>query len=227
MASEALTAGAIKVTSKTMPEEQIGKILSTPGIVFTDGHFEYPVSNNEQAGNHLQSVFLIEPIANNQQYVDWIVDDIARWLEDEHIELDVVFAPAQPAVKIIVEALAKKKNLRTVFWEYLPGGWFGSKVVAGALKPNDRVLVFNGVSQQGRCVGNRLPSFVDALGGQTVAAAVFAKGTAAGVKAAEERFGDKLYSTIQVSIPISTPEACPTCKSEPSKKLIPWTDLKP
>ncbi len=227
MASDALTAGAITVTSKTIPEEQIEKILSTPGIVFTNGHFEYPVSNKEQTGNHLQSVFLIEPIAANKQYVDWIVDDIAGWLESEHIEVDVIFAPAQEAVKIIVDALAKKKNLRTVYWEYLPGGWFGQKVVAGQVKPDERVLVFNGVSQQGRCVGLRLPSFVEKLGGQTVAAAVFAKGTVEGVKDAEKKFGDRLYSTIQVSIPISTPDTCTVCKNDPSKKLIPWTQLKP
>ena len=218
---------AITATSKTMPGEKLGKILSTPGIVFTNGHYEYPVSNKEQAGNHLQSVFLIEPIAANAQFVEWIVDDVIRWLESEHIEIDAVFAPAQPAVKIVVDVLAMKLGVKSVYWEYLPGGWFGSKVVEGELKPGDRVLVFNGVSQQGRCVGNRLPGFVDALGGTTVAAAVFAKGTAEGVKAAEERFGSKLYSTIQVTIPISTPDSCSICKSDPSKKLVPWTELRP
>lgn len=227
MASDALIAGAITVTSKTIPEEQIAKILSTPGIVFKNGHFEYPVSNQEQTGNHLQSVFLIEPIAANKQYVDWIVEDIANWLDKEHIEVDVVFAPAQEAVKVIVDALAKKKNLKTAFWEYLPGGWFGQKVVGGEVKAGDRVLVFNGVSQQGRCVGLRLPSFVEKLGGETVAAAVFAKGTTEGVKEAEKKYGDKLYSTVQVSIPISTPDTCHICKNDPSKKLIPWTELKP
>ncbi|MBX9770951.1 MAG: hypothetical protein K2X29_06250, partial [Candidatus Obscuribacterales bacterium] len=150
MASDALIAGAITVTSKTIPEEQIAKILSTPGIVFKNGHFEYPVSNQEQTGNHLQSVFLIEPIAANKQYVDWIVEDIANWLDKEHIEVDVVFAPAQEAVKVIVDALAKMKNLKTAYWEYLPGGWFGQKVVGGEVKAGDKVLVFNGVSQQGR-----------------------------------------------------------------------------
>lgn len=225
--ADQLTAGAITVTSKTMPADKIGQILSTPGIVFTDGHFEYPVSNNEQKGNHLQSVFLIEPIAANQQFVDWLVDDVVRWMDASKIQVDAVFAPAQPAVKTIVDELAKKKNLQAVYWEYLPGGWFGNKVVSGELKPGAKVLVFNGVSQQGRCVGNRLPSFVESLGGQTVAAAVFAKGTAPGVKDAEQKFGDKLYATVQVNIPISAPSDCSICKKDPSSKPIPWIQLKP
>lgn len=226
MASDALTAGAIAVTSKTMPPEQIDKILSTPGIVFKDGHFEYPVSNKDQRGNHLSCLFLIEPIAANDQYVDWIVGDIVKWLESEQIEIDTVLAPAQPAVKILVNALAKRRNIEVAYWEYLPGGWFGTGIVEGGIKPGAKVLVFNGVSQQGRCVGARLPSFVESLGGHTVAAAVFAKGTAEGVKAAERRFGKKLYSTIEVSIPISSPDLCPICKTQPAKKLIPWTELK-
>lgn len=225
--TDALTAGAIKVTSKTMPDEKIGQILSTPGIVFTDGHFEYPVSNDEQIGNHLQSVFLIEPIVANAQFVDWIVDDIVGWLDKNSIVVDSVFAPAQPAVKTIVDKLAQKKNLQAVYWEYLPGGWFGSKVVSGELKAGAKVLVFNGVSQQGRCVGNRLPLFVENLGGQPIAAAVFAKGTAEGVMAAEQKFGDMFYSTIQVHIPISAPADCSICKHDPTSKPTPWTELKP
>lgn len=225
MPSDALSAGSIKITSKTMPEAQIGKILSTPGIVFKDGHFEYPVSSKESIGNHLQAVFLIEPIAANPEFVGWIADDIIRWMDEEQIAVDVIFAPAQPAVKVIVNEIAKRRGANAVFWEYLPGGWFGSKVVEGEIKPGQKVLVFNGVSQQGRCVGNRLPGFVEILGGQTVAAAVFAKGTAEGVRAAEQRFGNKLYATVQVAIPIATPEACSTCRNEPNSKLIPWTDL--
>jgi hypothetical protein len=225
--ADALTAGLITVTSKTMPADKIGQILSTPGIVFTNGHFEYPVSNKDQVGNHLQSVFLIEPIAANQEFVDWIVDDILRWMDANNIQVDTVFAPNQPAVKTVVDALAKKKNLQAVYWEYLPGGWFGNRVVSGELKPRAQVLVFNGVSQQGRCVGVRLPSFVESLGGQTVAAAVFAKGTAPGVLDAEQKFGDKLYATVKVHIPISTPSDCSICKIDPSSKPIPWTQLKP
>ncbi|MBX9878734.1 MAG: hypothetical protein K2Y22_09790 [Candidatus Obscuribacterales bacterium] len=225
--ADALIDGAITVTSKTMPADKIGQILSTPGIFFKDGHFEYPVSNDEQIGNHLRSVFLIEPIASNAQFVDWIVEDVARWMDAQKIKVDAVFAPAQPAVKTVVDKLAQKKNVQAVYLEYLPGGWFGSKVVSGELKPGAKVLVFNGVSQQGRCVSNRLPFFVENLGGQPIAAAVFAKGTADGVKAAEQKFGDMFYSTIQVNIPISAPADCSICKHDPSSKPTPWTQLKP
>ncbi len=217
---------SLKVTSTTMPDQQIGTILQTPGIFFGPGHYLYPAREGNRSGNHLDAVFLIEPIAANEQFIDWIVSDVCRWIQKENIQFEVIFAPAQPAVQKMVHKLAAATRAREAFWEYLPSGWFGDKLVSGEVKPGDRVLVFNAVTQQGRCVGERLPAFVEGLGGKPVAAAVFAKGTAGGVKAAEERYGPKFYASVQVTIGIETPEQCHICKKDGSAELIPWTQLR-
>jgi len=222
--SETATRGW-KIISRTIPDGQIGEILSTPGIFFEHGHYLYPVSDEKRQGNHLDAIFLIDPISGKDQCVQALVDDICRWLKKEAIDPDVIFAPAQAAVRTIVERLAARIGKRTAFWEYLPSGWFGDKLVSGEVRAGDRVLVFNGVSQQGRCVGERLPEFVESLGGQTVAAAVIAKGTAPGVAAAEKRFGSKLYATLQVDIRVQQPEGCSICQ-ESGGTPTPWTDLR-
>lgn len=221
-------ARAIRVTSPTVPDEQVEAMLRTPGAYLPSGHFLYPADEAGKKGNHLTSLFLVEPIAANMQYVEWIVDDIERWQLKEGLTFDLVFAPAQMAVKTIARQIAARLGIRQAYWEYTPGGWFGEKIVEGAVKPGDRVLVFNGVTQQGRCVGERLPSFVEAAGGIVAAAAVFAKGTADGVAAAEKRYGSRFYSMVQVDIVVAAPSACQLChgaSSEPPA-LIPWTKYR-
>lgn len=219
----------LRVTSDSFPKEKINEILATPGIYVTGGHFEYPVTEGNRVGNHLDSVFIIEPIAENSKFVDWIVDDILNWMEKHDIQFDVIFGPAQPAVQTIVDKLAERTGTRQAYWEYFPSGWFGAKLVSGEVKPGERVLVFNGVTQQGRCVGERLPAFVEGLGGNPIAAAVFAKGTASGVTIPENKYGDKFYSAVQASIQISPPNECANCKSSASgsqDKLTPWTVVR-
>jgi orotate phosphoribosyltransferase len=218
--------GAVKVVSPTMPEDQIKQILGTPGVYHADGHFQYPVSEGGKVGNHLDSLFLLEPIVKNDQYIEWIVDDICRWIAAEKLEFDVIFAPAQMSVTFLVEKLASRLNARKAYWEYTYGGWFGAELVEGEVKKGDRVLVVNGVSMRGRCVGDRLPRYVENLGGTVVAAAVFAKGTAPGVADAEKRYGKNFYATVQVDIKVAAPQDCQQCAVEPTTELTPWTTLR-
>jgi orotate phosphoribosyltransferase len=216
----------ITVVSQTFPPEQLKKILETPGVWFCDGHFEYPVRQGDLLGNHLDALFILKPIAQQAQFVDWIVDDISRWIQQNNIEFDTIFAPAQDAVKAIAHRIADRNGAREVYWEYHRSGRIGSKCVEGEVKPGDRVLVFNGVSLQGRSVGERLPAFVDSLDGTVVAAAVFAKGTAPGVVAAEQHYGNKLYSAIQVDIKVQPPDTCIRCASGSESDLVAWTELR-
>lgn len=220
--------GAIKVTSATAREDEVRAILSVPGVFIASGHFQYPVSESGKVGNHLTSLFLIEPIARNEQYVEWIAADICLWAQAEKLAFDLIFAPAQPAVKVLARRIAERLRLAEAYWEYTPGGWFGSRLVEGTIKEGDRVLVFNGVTQQGRCVGERLPAFVEAAGGKAVAAAVFAKGTAAGVSAAEKRFGRNFYAMVQVDITVASASDCVVCRdsSHGAEELTPWTRFR-
>jgi orotate phosphoribosyltransferase len=215
----------VKVTTQTMPKEQVTRLLDTPGISHRGGHYQYPVDDGDMRGSHLDSIFVIEPIAAETEYINWIVADIKRWLESEKIEFEVIFAPAQPAVMRLVDQLSFETGKRAAYWEYKSTGWFGDKLVSGKIDKGDKVLVMNGVTQQGRCVGERLPSFVSKLGGETVAAAVIAKGTAAGVKEAEKKYGSKFYSTFQVSIEVATPSECKACDVGDTH-IVPWTDLR-
>jgi hypothetical protein len=217
---------AVSTFSETFPRDLLTEILSTPGAHCAHGHFQYPASEGNRVGNHLDSLFIIEPIAANERYVGAIVEDVCRWLEREKVEFGVIFAPAQPAVQRIAGKLAERTGARLASWEYLPSGWFGTRLVSGSVEKGDRVLVFNGVSQQGRCVGDRLPSFVRDLGGETVAAAVFAIGTAPGAKQALERYGSKLYATVQVDININPPQDCPVCARPDAPPLVPWTEVR-
>src|SRR5207253_2228075 len=87
-----------------------------------------------------------------------------------------------------------------------------------------RALALNAVSLQGRCVGLRLPQFMQGLGGQVTAAAVFAKGTGVLVRETEDWLGDGFYSTIQVDVPIFPPSSCPICQ-ESDAPPIPWREF--
>jgi hypothetical protein len=218
----------IRIISATISQEKVAEMLATEGS-YLKGHFIYPANDCERIGNHLDALFLIEPITKNKKFLEWIIDDICTWVENENISCDVIFAPAQPAVIRIVEELAKRLKVRTAYWEYLTTGWFGDKVASGNIKQNDRVLVFNGISQQGRCVDERLPQFVTMLGGEVVGAAVFAKGTAPAVSQAEDKHGKKLYSTIQVQINVQNPKDCNICNNKEkymALPAIPWTHLR-
>src|SRR5207247_6411427 len=83
--------------------------------------------------------------------------------------------PAQPAVRPLAEAVGARLEKPTAYWEYLPSGRFGNRLVEGSVPGGSKALALNAVSLQGRCVGLRLPQFVQGLGGQVTAAAVFAK----------------------------------------------------
>jgi len=96
--------------------------------------------------------------------------------------------------------------------------------VEGSVPVGSRALALNAVSLQGRCVGLRLPQFVQGLGGQVTAAAVFAKGTGVLVRETEDWLGDGFYSTIQVDVPIFPPSSCPMCQ-ESRGPPIPWREF--
>lgn len=192
-----------------------------------DVHVQYPAIPE---GVHLQRFFDIEEVVKIKSFVPFMTGDLRDWVSDKNISIDVIFAPNHPSVRKIVEQFVYDSTpygadptVRAVFWEYLPTGRFGDKLVSGEIKPGDRVLVYNAVSIQGGCIGERLPSFVEALGGEVVAIACFAKGTTPKVRELEEKWGNKFYSTIQVDIPVYKQEDCPMCKA--GEKLIPWTEL--
>src|SRR2546429_663589 len=146
-------------------------------------------------------------------YVDPIADDMAAWAGRTAIDVDVIFAPAQPAVRPLAEALGARLRRPTAYWEYLPSGRYGERLVEGSVLAGSRALALNGVSLQARCVGLRLPQFLERLGGRSVAAAVFAKGVADLVRQTEEKMGDRFYSTLQVNVPIYPASSCPLCAS--------------
>lgn len=210
----------LTATSPTFPRERMETILREARPFHPEGHFLYPA---DERGNHLQGYFLLEPVAAQPRFVDWIAEDVAAWIDGAGIALDVVFAPAQPAVKTLAEAIAKKAGVPTAYWEYRPSGRFGDRLVAGRVDRGARALVFNGVSHTGRCVGQRLPGFVDALGGTSVAAAVFVKGTAPKVAETEERLGERFYAALRAEVPVFAPQGCALClRMGPP---VPWTRL--
>ena len=210
----------LTATSATFPRERLETILREASPFHPEGHFLYPA---DERGNHLQGYFLLEPVAAVPRFVDWIAEDVAGWIGRLRIGSDVLFAPAQPAVRTLAEAIGRKAGLRTSYWEYLPSGRFGDHLVAGRVDPGERALVFNGVSHTGRCVGQRLPGFVESLGGTVAAAAVFVKGTAPKVAETEGRLGDRFYSALRAEVPVFAPPDCGLCARMGSP--VPWTSL--
>lgn len=204
-------------------ENEVKKVLDRC-MVCENAHVQYPADNN---GAHLSRFFGVEALRNNSTILYEIALRLAVWIKRERIEYDKIFASNHRPVTDIVEMLLVRdtieKRKTAALWEYLPTGRFGDKLVSGEIKPGDRVLVYNAVSIQGRCIGERLPSFAEALGGEVVAIACFAKGTTPKVRELEEKWGNKFYSAIQVDIPVYKPEDCPMCKA--GEKLIPWTEL--
>jgi len=205
---------SIRLISPTFPRRTLDRILRE-ARPFTDlGHYLYPADAN---GSHTKGFFAIEPIASSESFVKAIIEDMEGWANREAIKVDVIFAPAQPAVKPLAEALGAGLDIPTAYWEYLPSGRYGDRLVAGSVPRLSKALALNGVSLQGRCVGLRLPQFVESLGGQVVAAAVFAKGRTDLIRQTEERLGPRFYSTIQVDVPIFPPADCPICSSTHTK----------
>lgn len=221
----------LAILSVTFPKERIDKILSVPGIYQRDGHFEYPLSVGTQKGNHLDALFLIEPIVRHSYFIDWIVEDICAWMASANVDCNLIFAPAQPAVKSIVDRLAAAITVPTAYWEYLPGGWFGDKLVSGVIEPGSKVFVFNAVSATGRCIGERLPAFVEEYRANVVSVGAFALGTTDSAITAKRKYGQKLYSAVEVPLNIFAPENCPTCVanskgSNVTIELTPWTQIR-
>lgn len=210
----------LTATSPTFPRERLETILSEARPFHPDGHFLYPADDR---GNHLQGYFLLEPVAAYPRFVDWIAEDTASWIDRTGLDFDVLFAPAQPAVQVLAEAIARKAGAPTAYWEYHASGRFGDRLVAGRVHRGARALVFNGVSHTGRCVGQRLLGFVESLGGTSVAAAVFVKGSAPAVAETEDRLGERFYSAIRAEVPIFAPKGCVLCAR--MGPPVPWTRL--
>lgn len=199
---------SVRAVSNTFPRRSLDRILRKARPFTEAGHYLYPDDLN---GSHTKGFFAIEPVTRSAPFVDAIAQDIERWAKGQSIVADVVFSPAQPGVRPLAEAVGSRLGIPTAFWEYVPSGRYGDRLVEGSVPRGSKALALNGVSLQGRCVGLRLPQFVEALGGSVVAAAVFAKGTTDLVRKTEERMGDRFYSTVQVRVPIYTPSACPLC----------------
>lgn len=210
----------LTATSATFPRDRLETIVRDARPFHPEGHYLYPA---DERGNHLQGFFLLEPVASNPRFVDWIAQDIAAWTERQGIAFDVLFAPAQPAVRIVADAIAARVGRPAAYWEYLPSGRFGERLVDGRVDARSKALVFNGVSHTGRCVGQRLPEFVARLGGTTIAAAVFVKGSTPKVAETEQRMGDRFYSALRAEVPVFAPAGCPVCAREGPP--VPWTTL--
>jgi hypothetical protein len=200
----------IQVTSSTFPRTTFDRILREARPFTDQGHYLYPA---DEHGIHTKGFFAIEPVSRSPEFIDAIADDVARWAHRESIDIDVVFAPAQRAVRPLAEGVGKRLGKPRAYWEYLPSGRFGDRLVEGTVDSGAAALALNGVSLQGRCVGLRLPQFVEGLGGTVTAAAVFAKGTEDLVRKTEDRLGPRFYSTLRVDVPIYAPEECPVCAS--------------
>ncbi|HEX9340796.1 MAG TPA: hypothetical protein VF992_06465 [Thermoplasmata archaeon] len=198
----------IRLVSPTFKPQFLEEILDVSRPSTAEGHFVYPA---DEDGNHTRGFFAIEPVTAYAPFVDAIADDMAAWALREGIDVDLVFAPAQPAVRPLAEAFAQRLRRPVAYWEYRPSGRFGNALVEGWVPSNSKVLAFNGVSLQGRCVGLRLPQFVTRLGAEVVSAAVFVKGATDLVRQTEERFGPRFYSTLQVDVPLYPPASCPEC----------------
>ncbi len=214
-------ADRLTVTSPTFPVERLRRILREAKPFDAEAHVLYPA---DERGQHLEGFFSLEPVVRNAKFVTWIQDDLVTWLDHLDVNVDVLFAPDQAPVRALGDVVAKAAGLSTAYWEALPSGRFGTHLVDGAVERGDRVLVFNGVSHTGRCVGERLPEFVEGLGGTAVAAAVFVKGTVPKVHEVEARMGERFYSALQADVPIYASSDCPMCRGG-KVPLVLWTEL--
>ncbi len=212
---------SIRLVSPTFPRASLDRILREAKPFTETGHYLYPADEN---GNHTKGFFAFESVARSPTFVDAIAADIAKWADRTSIDVDVVFAPAQPSVRPLAEAVGGRLGRRRAYWEYLPSGRYGNRLLEGSVPRGSTALALNAVSLQGRCVGLRLPQFVQGLGGQVTAAAVFAKGVGVLVRETEDWLGDSFYSTIQVDVPIFPPSTCSMCQ-ESGAPPIPWREF--
>jgi hypothetical protein len=60
--------------------ERVAKALAVANIYLRPGHFEYPVSELGKCGNHLDALFLIDPIVAQAEFVATIAEDIRDWM---------------------------------------------------------------------------------------------------------------------------------------------------
>ncbi len=216
--------------SATFPEEQLEEMGRSGALFVHEGHFLYPA---DEKGMHLTRFFSVERLARVPTYLDWIAADIARWADREGILADCLLAPWQKGVIALTREVARQLKIQPAFWQTFPSGRFqeptgdpSKDFVEGKIEKGGRVIVFNGVTQQGRCVGQRLQDFSKAHGGEVVGLAVFAKGTTGLVVDVEKRWGRKFYATIQVDVPVYPPEQCPLEKLGKVPPLVSWTEIK-
>ena len=132
---------ALKRASQSFPSELLLKILGTKEAYKT-GHFEFPAQQETRRGNHLDAVYVAEPVFKNDEFVDAIVADMLVWIERENIEFDVVLSLAHDSARKIVNLLCAKLDKKAAYLAYLPSGWLGGKVVEGEFGKGDRVLIF-------------------------------------------------------------------------------------
>lgn len=221
---------SVRRISSTFSTDRLAAMTAAGVLTIHEGHFLYPA---DPQGMHLTRFFSIEPLARHAQFVSWIAEDIAQWIATRQIQPDCLFAPAQAGVTTVAMAIAQHIGVSAALWPTLPSGRFceptgarATDFVEGGITPGARVLIFNGVTQQGRCVGQRLQDFAKTYGGETVGLAVVAKGTTGKVADLEREWGEDFYATIQIDIPVFPPAQCPLEGKSNTPLLQPWTMLR-
>lgn len=209
-------------------QDRLEEMAKAGVLTVREGHFLYPA---DEKGMHLTRFFSVTPLARNPKFVGWIAEDIVQWAGHEGIRADCLLAPAQAGVIELARAVATRLNLSLALWNSYPTGRFyeptgepAKDFAEGRIETGMRVIPFNGVTQQGRCVGQRLQDFAKSYGGEIVGLAVFAKGTTGLVADLEKRWGRKFYATVQVDVPVYPATQCPL-EGKSSPKLIPWTEI--
>ncbi|HYM38759.1 MAG TPA: hypothetical protein VEY12_01260 [Thermoplasmata archaeon] len=210
----------LTATSPTFSRDRLRTILEKAKPFHPKGHYLEPADPH---GNHLGGYFLLDPVTADRGFVEWIAEDIVAWIVRNRIEFDVLFAPANPALRVLVQTVSRAMGRPAAYWEYLPSGRFGERLVEGRVDRRARALVLNGVSHTGRCVGQRLPEFVEQLGGTRAAAAVFVKGSVPKVAEIERTLGRRFYSALRVDVPVFAAAECPLCRT--AGPPVPWTAL--
>jgi orotate phosphoribosyltransferase len=209
----------IEIVSPTFKGEWLVDILQEAKPAITSGHHIYPA---DEKGSHTQGFFLLDRIAK-KRFVELIVNDMAHWAHNAGPKFDVIIAPNQPSVRILIGELGSRLGKSVAYLEYFHTGRFGNRIVEGDIRNGDRVLICNGISFQGNCVGNKLPGVAKEYGGEIAGIAVFAKNNTSLLKDLHAQFGQSFYSTIEINIPIYSKNTCPYCKeSDPT----PWTEIE-
>lgn len=216
--------------SSTFPSEQLEEMGRSGALFVHEGHFLYPA---DEKGMHLTRFFSVERVARVPLYVEWIAQDVAQWAAREGIRAEGILAPWQKGVIALTREIARQLQIQPAFWQTLPTGRFQEPTgdpqrdfVEGEIRKGQKVILFNGVTQQGRCVGQRLQDFAKSYGGEIVGLAVFAKGTTGVVVDVEKLWKAKFYATIQVDVPVYPADRCPVELEKKGLPPVPWTVLK-